>query len=87
MQVLFSNSKTITHCKHPWIKQIPQQKMTNEREKFRVSVPFVNRCKVNIVMPILKARGNGVRIKYSQNNQEFYRLFQKEAQKNERINS
>jgi len=35
MQVLFSNSKTITHCKHPGIKQSPQQKkkkMTNKRE-------------------------------------------------------
>lgn len=60
MQVLFSNSKTITHCKHPGIKQSPQQKkMTNKREKFRVSVPFVNHCVVNIVMPILKARKRG----------------------------
>lgn len=69
MQVFFSNSKTITHCKHPGIKQSPQQKMTNKREKIRVSVPFVNHCVVNIVMPILKARKTGVRIEYSQNNQ------------------
>lgn len=55
--------------------------MTNKREKIRVSVPFVNHCVVNIVMPVLKARKKGVRIEYSQKNQAFYRLSQKEAQK------
>lgn len=55
--------------------------MTNKREKIRASVPFVNHCVVNIVMPVLRAREKGVRIEYSQNNQEFYRLSQKRSTK------
>ncbi len=36
-------------------------------------------------MPILKARKRGVRVEYSQNNQEYYRLSQKEAHTHTKI--